>query len=383
MLAMMLLMLVVGYLVVIDVLVCVLVLVIMATMFFVFVLLSCCACDCVFLLCMFACSFSYKLCVLALAVRQCAILICLPLNILFFLVVLFAIGAMSLHQGGVTKKMSVDLYDINKQLKSGRTRKGKYLTVGVRVALEEQRLAILARMQEAKDAQHDERMNAIKNHTSRVGAANVAELKSHMTMCISPLVKLFVCDELDNPEDRIRSRRLQICASNVANQRDRSLVRKNKAVAKAKAIADRKLIKDKKAKAKILGTVKAKVGRSLVEKTKMQAGRLITGQTKTIAKSCSPSLPVGSSLASADSFDEHGVEDDSDSDSDYDPDELLTRYPARERERWSVQQVMYFLTGVLRCGPPQNEKLGIPLRSCIEKNAISIAPWESSLMGLR
>ena len=42
---------------------CVLVLVIMATMVFVFVLLSCCSCDCVFLLCMFACSFSYKLCV--------------------------------------------------------------------------------------------------------------------------------------------------------------------------------------------------------------------------------------------------------------------------------------------------------------------------------
>ena len=153
-------------------------------------------------------------------------------------------------------------------------------------------------------------MNAIKNHTSRVGAANVEELKSHMTMCISPLAKLFVCDELDNPEDRIRSRRLQICASNVANQRDRSLVRKNKAVAKAKAIADRMLIKDKKAKAKILGTVKAKVGRSLVEKTKMQAGRLIKAQVKTIAKSCSPSLSVGSFLASADSFDEHGVEDD-------------------------------------------------------------------------
>ena len=199
----------------------------------------------------------------------------------------------------------------------------------------------------------------------------------------SPLVKLFVCDELDNPEDRIRSRRLQICASNVANQRDRSLVKQNKAVAKAKAIADRMLIKDKKAKAKILGAVKSKVGRSLVEKTKMQAGRLIKRQAKLIAKSCSPSLSVVSSLESADSFDEHGVEDDSDSDSDYDPDELLTRSPARERERWTVQQVMYFLTGVMRYGPPQNEKLRTRLRSCTEKDAVSIAPWKSSLMSLR
>ena len=72
-------------------------------------------------------------------------------------------------------------------------------------------------MQEAKDAQHDEGMNASKDHISQVVAANVEELRSHITICISPLVKLFGCKGSENPVDRIGCRRLQICANSAAN----------------------------------------------------------------------------------------------------------------------------------------------------------------------
>ena len=82
---------------------------------------------------------------------------------------------MPVHQGGATSKLSCDLYHINVQLRSGKTRKGKALEEipGEREKLEEEKLAILAKMQEAKDNRHDERMGAIKDHTSKVVAENV------------------------------------------------------------------------------------------------------------------------------------------------------------------------------------------------------------------
>ena len=188
----------------------------------------------------------------------------LAYTLLFFFFLLLVVGAMPVHQGGATSKLSCDLYHINVQLRSGETRKGKALEEipGEREKLEEERLAILAKMQEAKDNRHDERMGAIKDHTSKVVAENVADLKSHITTCIAPLVALFGGDGSENPQDRIKCRRLQICANTAANQRDRALVKETKAAAKAKAMADRALVKDEKAKAKTLAKTQAKASRS-------------------------------------------------------------------------------------------------------------------------
>ena len=80
-------------------------------------------------------------------------------------------------------------------------------------------------------------------------------------------------------------------------------------------------------------------------------------QAKTTAECYSSPLPVGSCLASVELLQEQCGEDDSDSDGDYDPDEPLTHLLEQERERWTIQGVKDFLTGV-SSGLPQREKLG-------------------------
>jgi len=162
------------------------------------------------------------------------------LYIVIFSFLLVVVGAMPVHQGGATSKLSCDSYHINMQWRSGKTRKGKALEEipGEREKLEEEKLAILAKMQEAKDNRHDERMGAIKDHTSKVVAENAADLKSHITTCLAPLVALFGGAGSENPGDRIKCRRLRICANSSANQCNRSLVKETKAGAKAKAMAE-------------------------------------------------------------------------------------------------------------------------------------------------
>ena len=64
------------------------------------------------------------------------------------------VGAMLGHQGCATSKLSCDLYHINVQLRSGKTRKGEALDEipGEREKLEEEKLAILVKMQEGTTA---------------------------------------------------------------------------------------------------------------------------------------------------------------------------------------------------------------------------------------
>ena len=73
------------------------------------------------------------------------------------------------HTGGETSKLSSDLNKINRQLKSGKTLRGNDLKDAKREELEEQKAAILAKMEQAKETRHDERMTAIKEHTTEVG----------------------------------------------------------------------------------------------------------------------------------------------------------------------------------------------------------------------
>jgi hypothetical protein len=80
-------------------------------------------------------------------------------------------ASMSGHQGGDTSKLSLEMSLINKQLWTGKTRKGLDLEgiLGKREKLEERKAAIVAKMEQAKQARHDERMNAINAHTASVG----------------------------------------------------------------------------------------------------------------------------------------------------------------------------------------------------------------------
>ena len=90
---------------------------------------------------------------------------------------------MSGHQGGDTSSLSRALDNVQRQLKSGKTRKGTDLDKipRKREQLEEEKAAILAKMQEAKDKRHDERMNAINSHTTEVGKQTTRDVNSHTT----------------------------------------------------------------------------------------------------------------------------------------------------------------------------------------------------------
>jgi len=96
-------------------------------------------------------------------------------------------ASMSGHQGGDTSKLSLDLCLINKQLRTGKSRKGVDLEKipGKREKLQEQKAAIVAKMEEAKQARHDERMDAINAHTTGVGE----NVKSCIKQELAPIKK--------------------------------------------------------------------------------------------------------------------------------------------------------------------------------------------------
>ena len=79
--------------------------------------------------------------------------------------------------------MSSKLSNINRQLTSGKTRKGNGLDKipGKREKLEGEKAAILAKMQEARDKRHDEHLTAIKEHTAEVGEQTIKNVNSHTT----------------------------------------------------------------------------------------------------------------------------------------------------------------------------------------------------------
>ena len=87
------------------------------------------------------------------------------------------------HQGGDTSKISCSLNNVNRQLRSGKTRDGKDLDKipGKREKLDEVKGAILAKTQEVKDRRHDDRMTAITKHTTDVGEKTTKDVNSHTT----------------------------------------------------------------------------------------------------------------------------------------------------------------------------------------------------------
>ena len=86
-------------------------------------------------------------------------------------------------QGNAPSSLSRALENVQRQLKSGKTRKGIDLDKipGKRKKLEEEKAAILDKMQKAKDKHHDERMAAIKEHTTEVGDKTTQDVNKHTT----------------------------------------------------------------------------------------------------------------------------------------------------------------------------------------------------------
>ena len=94
--------------------------------------------------------------------------------------------AMSGHQGGATSALSRKLATVAQQLRTGKTRKSKDLDKiaddpNKRGKIEKEKAAILAKMAEAKDKRHDERMTAIKEHTTSIGEKTTNDVNVHTT----------------------------------------------------------------------------------------------------------------------------------------------------------------------------------------------------------
>ena len=84
----------------------------------------------------------------------------------------------------------MSLHYINRQLKSGNKYEGKDLgeLQGVRAQLEEEKVVLLVKMEEANDKRHDERVNAIKHQTTELCEKMCAEVKANHSKEIGPLV---------------------------------------------------------------------------------------------------------------------------------------------------------------------------------------------------
>ncbi len=98
---------------------------------------------------------------------------------------------MSGHQGGVTSKLSRDLSNIQCQLRSGKTIKGKDLTPETKEKLEQKKAAILEMMTAEKEARHDERMKAINDHTTEVVNKAAEKIETKLNEKFAPLDALF------------------------------------------------------------------------------------------------------------------------------------------------------------------------------------------------
>ena len=91
------------------------------------------------------------------------------------------------HQGGATSKLSIDFYDVNRQLRSGKTRRGKDLIEipGGRAKLEVQKQVIVSKMKESQNNRRlGGRVNVIEDHGSAAVGDTAADGESlHSLSC--------------------------------------------------------------------------------------------------------------------------------------------------------------------------------------------------------
>ena len=117
---------------------------------------------------------------------------------------------MSGHLGGATSKWSQNLYDINRQLRSGKTIKGKDLTLEKKEELEQKKAAILEKMTAEKEARHDERMKAINDHTTEVGNEIVKQVGDKMDEKLASINALLVTPGNGNLDEQIAAKQNQV-----------------------------------------------------------------------------------------------------------------------------------------------------------------------------
>ena len=117
---------------------------------------------------------------------------------------------MSGHLGGATNKWSQNLYDINRQLRSGKTIKGKDLTLEKKEELEQKKAAILEKMTAEKEARHHERMRAINDHTTEVGNEIVKQVGDKMDEKLASINALLVTPGNGNIDEQIAAKQHQV-----------------------------------------------------------------------------------------------------------------------------------------------------------------------------
>jgi hypothetical protein len=160
---------------------------------------------------------------------------------------------MSGHQGGVTSKLSKDLSNIQCQLRSGKTIKGKDLTPETKEKLEDKKAAILEKMGAEKEARHNERMKAINDHTTEVVNEAAEKIENKLNEKFAPLDALFggaasgdLNEQITAARNEVKLKQAWIAAK--VDEKKRSAAQKK---ADAKAVREKQ--KKEKAKSKRKG----------------------------------------------------------------------------------------------------------------------------------
>ena len=138
---------------------------------------------------------------------------------------------MSGHQGGDTSTLSKRKLYLLSQLRSGKTAKGKDIDKieGKREELEKEVEVIVEKMKAEKEARHDERMETIMNHTTKVANDTAETIKK--ALAEQPLNALVI--QPGNPKERIIARQNEIKILQAANASDK--VEQKRATAEAAA----------------------------------------------------------------------------------------------------------------------------------------------------
>jgi len=117
---------------------------------------------------------------------------------------------MSGHTGGATSKLSQNLYDIERQLRTEKTLRGKDLTPEKREELEVKKAAILEKMGAEKETRHDERMKAINDHTTEVVNKVAEKIGKQLDDQLAPLNALFPGAESGDLNEQITAARNEV-----------------------------------------------------------------------------------------------------------------------------------------------------------------------------
>ncbi len=167
---------------------------------------------------------------------------------------------MSSHLGGATSKWSQNLYDINRQLRTGKTIKGKDLTDEKREELEAKKETILGTMGAAKEARHDERMKDIMDHTTKVGNEVVEKIGKQLDDKLGFLVTPGngnIDEEIAAHQNQVKIHQATIAAKRVEKKRAATEAAAKKKRDSAQKKVDAQAAREEKKKSKRKGKDKS------------------------------------------------------------------------------------------------------------------------------